>query len=179
MASAIDEDGARPSAFRIGAAVPRVEDLRLVRGRGHYTDDVEAANAAHMAVVRSPHAAARITGVDVSDALAAPGVLAVLTGTDAAADGLGLLRTSVERKRRDGQPMARPPYRLLALDEVHFAGDAVAIVVAETRAAAFDAADRVVVDYEDRPSVTEAAEAVRAGAPAVWPDEVPIGRAHV
>ena len=65
MARAIDEDGARPSAFRIGAAVPRVEDLRLVRGRGRYTDDVEAANAAHMAVVRSPHAAARITGVDV------------------------------------------------------------------------------------------------------------------
>jgi aerobic carbon-monoxide dehydrogenase large subunit len=173
MARATDEDGARPSAFRIGAAVPRVEDLRLVRGRGRYTDDVEAANAAHMAVVRSPHAAARITGVDVSDALAAPGVLTVLTGADAVADGLGLLRTSVERKRRDGRPMARPPYRLLALDEVHFAGDAVAIVVAETRAAAFDAADLVVVDYEDRPSVTEAAEAVRAGAPAVWPDEVP------
>jgi aerobic carbon-monoxide dehydrogenase large subunit len=173
MARATDEDGVRPSAFRIGAAVPRVEDLRLVRGRGRYTDDVEAANAAHMAVVRSPHAAARITGVDVSDALAAPGVLTVLTGADAVADGLGLLRTSVERKRRDGRPMARPPYRLLALDEVHFAGDAVAIVVAETRAAAFDAADLVVVDYEDRPSVTEAAEAVRAGAPAVWPDEVP------
>jgi carbon-monoxide dehydrogenase large subunit len=90
-----------------------------------------------------------------------------------AADGLGLLRTSVDRKRRDGSPMARPPYRLLATDQVRFAGDAVAIVVAETRSAAFDAADLVAVDYEDLPSVTEAAEAVAPGAPAVWPDQVP------
>src|SRR5918994_7463789 len=161
------------SGFRIGASVPRIEDLRLVRGRGRYTDDVEVANAAHMAVVRSPHAAARIRGADVAEARAAPGVLAVLTGADAADDGLGLLRTSVERKRRDGRSMARPPYRLLALDEVRFAGDAVAIVIAETRATAFDAADLVAVNYEDRLSVTEAAEAIQPGAPAVWPDEVP------
>ena len=144
-----------------------------MRGRGRYTDDVEAANAVHMVVVRSPHAAARIRGIDTAEALAAPGVLTVLTGADVAADGLGLLRTSVDRKRRDGSPMARPPYRLLATDQVRFAGDAVAIVVAETRAAAFDAADLVAVDYEDLPSVTEAAEAVAPGAPAVWPDQVP------
>jgi aerobic carbon-monoxide dehydrogenase large subunit len=175
MAKASDEHGAGapPADFRIGAPVPRVEDLRLVRGRGRYTDDVEVPDAVHMAVVRSPHAAARIRGVDVAEARAAPGVLAVLTGADAADDGLGLLRTGVERKRRDGRPMARPPYRLLALDEVRFAGDAVAIVIAETRAAAFDAADLVAVNYEDRPSVTEAAEAIQPGAPAVWPDEVP------
>src|SRR5687768_16766545 len=131
MARAGDEDGAAPTHFRIGASIPRVEDLRLTRGRGRYTDDVEVPNAAHMAVVRSPHAAARIRRIDIADATAAPGVLAVLTGADVLADGLGLLRTSVERKRRDGSPMARPPYRLLALDEAHFAGDAVAIVIAE------------------------------------------------
>jgi aerobic carbon-monoxide dehydrogenase large subunit len=174
MSSASSEGPpAAASEFRIGASMPRVEDLRLVRGRGRYTDDVEVPNAAHMAVVRSPHAAAHIRGIETADARAAPGVLAVLTGADAAADGLGLLRTSVERKRRDGRPMARPPYRLLALDEVHFAGDAVAVVIAETRAAAMDAADLVAVDYEDKPSVTEAADAVAPGAPAVWPDEVP------
>ena len=169
------EEGKRPAPpeFRIGAPIPRVEDLRLVRGRGRYTDDVEVPNAAHMALVRSPHAAARIRSIDVSEARAAQGVLAVLTGADVVADGLGLLRTSVERKRRDGRPMARPPYRLLALDEVHFAGDPVAIVIAETRAAAFDAADLVVVDYEDRPSVTEAAEAVKPHASAVWQEEAP------
>src|ERR687894_692153 len=159
--------------FRIGAAVPRVEDLRLVRGRGRYTDDIEVPNAAHLAVVRSPHAAARIRGIDPSAALAAPGVLAVLTGADAEADRLGHLESSVDRSRRDGRPFARPPYRVLALDEVRFAGDAVAAVIAETRALAQDAADLVAVDYEDLPSVTDAAEAVQPWAPAVWPDEVP------
>ncbi len=174
MARTSDEGHSAPeTSFRIGASIPRIEDLRLVRGRGRYTDDVEAANAAHMVVVRSPHAAARIRGIDTAEALAAPGVLAVLTGADVAADGLGLLRTSVDRKRRDGSPMARPPYRLLAIDHVRFAGVAVAIVVAETPAAAFDAADLVAVDYEDLPSVTEAAEAVAPCAPAVWPEQVP------
>ncbi|HEY7382331.1 MAG TPA: xanthine dehydrogenase family protein molybdopterin-binding subunit [Beijerinckiaceae bacterium] len=162
-----------PEDFRIGASTPRVEDLRFVRGLGRYTDDIEAPDAAHMAVVRSPHAAARITGIDTSQALAVPGVLAVLTGADLESAGLGGLRTSVERTRRDGRPMAKPPYRILARDEVRFAGDAVAVVVADTRAIAHDAADLVQVDYEDLPSVTDAAEAVRPGAPAVWPDEVP------
>src|SRR5918997_481515 len=168
-----DGRAAGASSFRIGASIPRVEDLRFVRGRGRYTDDIDVPNAAHMAVVRSPHAAARIRGIDASAALAAPGVLAVLTGADAEADKLGRLESSVDRSRRDGRPMARPPYRVLALDEVHFAGDAVAAVIAETRAAAQDAADLVVVDYDDLPSVTDAAEAVQPGAPAVWPDEVP------
>jgi aerobic carbon-monoxide dehydrogenase large subunit len=164
-------DGA--AGFRIGEAVPRIEDLRFVRGRGRYTDDIEVPNAAHMAVVRSPHAAARIRGVDTSVALAAPGVLAVLTGADVEADKLGRLESSLDRSRRDGRPMARPPYRVLALDEVHFAGDAVAVVIAESRAAAYDAADLVIFDYEDRPSVTDAAEAVRPGAAVVWPVDVP------
>jgi carbon-monoxide dehydrogenase large subunit len=123
--------------------------------------------------VRSPHAAARIRGIHASAALAVPGVLAVLTGADADADKIGTLQSSLDRSRRDGRPFAKPPYRVLALDEARFAGDAVAAVIAETRAAAQDAADMVVVDYEDLPSVTDAAEAVQPGAPAVWPDEVP------
>jgi carbon-monoxide dehydrogenase large subunit len=175
MATTNDQtEGAHSSTgFRIGMPTPRIEDLRLVRGRGRYTDDVEVPNAAHMALVRSPHAAARISHIDTTDALAMPGVLAILTGADVVADDLGLLRTSVERNRRDGSPMPRPPYRLLALDDVHFAGDPVAVVIAETRAAALDAADAVVVEYEDRPSVTDAPEAVQPSAPAVWPDQAP------
>jgi carbon-monoxide dehydrogenase large subunit len=169
---ALEADGAGDD-FRIGASTRRVEDLRFVRGLGRYTDDVVMANAAHMAVVRSPHAAARIKAIDASAALAVPGVLCVLTGADVAADNLGGLRTIVERHRRDGRPMAKPPYRILALDEVRFAGDAVAVVIAETRAIAHDAVDLVAVDYEDLPSVTDAAEAVRPGAPVVWADEVP------
>jgi carbon-monoxide dehydrogenase large subunit len=166
-----DKNGAPPE-YRIGASVPRVEDLRFIRGLGRYTDDIDLPRAAHMVVVRSPHAAARIRSIDPTEALAVPGVLAVFTGADVAADGLGTLQTSVERPRPDG-PMPRPPYPILAIEDVHFAGDAVAIVVAETRAAAQDGADLVMVDYEDRPSVTDAAEALKPGAPAVWPQHAP------
>ena len=161
------------TAFGIGSATPRFEDARLLRGLGRYTDDIRMPHEASMAIVRSPHAHARIRGIDTAAAAAAPGVLAVLTGADLLADGWGTLHTIVERKQRDGSPMAHPPYRLLALDEARFAGDAVAIVIASSAAAAADARDLVDVDYEPLPSVTDAAVAVQPGAPAVWPDEVP------
>ena len=124
-----------------------------------------------MAVVRSPHAHAGITRVDTDAARAAPGVLAVLTGADAQADGIGPLQTSVQRHRADGAPMARPPYRVLATDAARFAGDAVAIVVAETLQAAHDGAELVAVEYDVRPAVTDVAQA--ESGPAVWPDTVP------
>ena len=157
----------------IGTSSQRIEDIRFVQGLGRYTDDMRVADCAHLVVVRSPHASARILSIDAAAALAAPGVLAVLTGADALADGLGCLRTIVSRQRADGSPMAQPPFRILAVDRVRFAGDAVAAVVAETAMAAKDAADLVAVEYEALDSVTDAAEAVRAGAPVVWPDEVP------
>ena len=157
-------------AFRIGAALPRVEDQRFLRGLGRYVDDFHFPGETYMCVVRSPHAAARIVSIDPTAALAMDGVLAVLTGADAQADDLGPLRTSVMRKQRSGAPMVEPPYRILCLDTVHFAGDAVAVVVAETRAAAIDAADAVVVDYDTTEAVTDIAEAIKPGAPAVWPD---------
>jgi len=163
----------------IGTATPRIEDLRLIRGLGHYTDDIYLPNAAHMVVVRSPHAAARIKWIDTQAARDFPGVIAVLTGKDAEADGLGLLRFSVPRQRRDGSPMVKTPYRLLALDQVRLVGDAVAIVVAETIFAARDAADLVSVDYEELPSVTDAAEAVKPDAAKVWPQEVPDNEAFL
>jgi len=159
--------------FEIGSPTRRVEDLRLTRGLGRYVDDIHVPGEAVMVVVRSPHAAARIRGIDTSSAAAQPGVLAVLTGGDFVADGLGGLDTCIPRKRRDGSPMAKPPYPVLCTDSVHFAGDAVAIVVAETLNIAADAAELVDVDYEMLDSVTDVVEAAKPGAPAVWPAEAP------
>ena len=156
----------------IGTSSQRIEDHRFVQGLGRYTDDIRIADCAHLAVVRSPHACARIVSIDKTAALASPGVLAVFTAADAIAAGLGTLRSIVSRTRPDGSPMIQPPFRVLALDQVRFAGDAVAAVVAETRMAARDAADLVDVTYEALDSVTDAADAARPGAPPVWP-EVP------
>ena len=154
--------------FGLGRPVPRVEDARLLQGRGRYTDDITFPGQAVMYVLRSPHAAARIRSIDAAAAEAAPGVLAVLTGEDVAADGLGTLPCRVKRQRADGSAMFEPPYRLLALERVQMAGDAVAIVVAETLALAKDAAELIEVDYQPLPSVTGTKDAVQPGAATVW-----------
>jgi aerobic carbon-monoxide dehydrogenase large subunit len=153
----------------MGQSVPRSEDRRLITGRGRYVDDIEVMREAFMAVVRAPHAAARISSIDSEDAAALPGVLAVLTGADLVADGVGTLQTMVQRHKRDGSPMERPPFYPLAVDQVRFVGEGVAIVVAETRNAAHDAADLVVVDYDPIDAVSSALAATEDGAPAVWP----------
>src|SRR5258707_10484942 len=158
--------------FGIGQSLPRSEDLRLLRGRGRYTDDIVLPRQAWLYVLRSPHAAARIRAVDSAAAEAAPGVLAILTGKDAEADGLGTFTSRVTRPRPDGRPNFVPPFRVLALDRVRRVGDAVVAIVAESLAAAKDAAELIEIDYETLPSVTATAEAARPGAPAVW-DEVP------
>ena len=158
--------------YGIGQSIPRSEDSRLLRGRGRYTDDIVLPRQAALFVLRSPHAAARIRAIDTRAALAAPGVLAVLTGSDAEADGLGTFTSRVTRPRPDGRPNFVPPFRVLALDRVRRVGDAVAAIVGETLAAAKDAAELVEIDYETLPSVTATAAAARPGAPAVW-DEVP------
>jgi len=158
--------------FDLGRAVPRTEDLRLLRGRGRYTDDIELPHQAHLYVLRSPHAAARLRSIDGAAAAAAPGVLAVLTGRDAESDGLGTFSSVVQRRRTDGSPNFVPPYRVLALDRVHHVGEPVAAVIAESLAQAKDAAELVAIDWEVLPSVTDTASAPMPGAPAVW-DEVP------
>jgi aerobic carbon-monoxide dehydrogenase large subunit len=161
--------------FAVGQSVRRLEDPRLIQGLGHYSDDVNLARQAHAVVVRSPHAHARIRGVDAAVARKAPGVLAVLTGADVAHDGLGNLPTDSARKRRDGSPAFTPPRPALARDRVRHVGDPVALVVAETREQATDAAALVAVDYEPLPAVTATAEAAHPGAPVVWdatPDNV-------
>ncbi|MBV9396114.1 MAG: xanthine dehydrogenase family protein molybdopterin-binding subunit, partial [Methylobacteriaceae bacterium] len=159
--------------FQIGEAQPRVEDLRFIRGTGRFADDIEMSETAHMVLVRSPHAAATIRSIDKSGALDMPGVLAVLTADDLVEDGIGTLHTSVKRNRRDGSPMPEPTFRLLAQGATRFVGDAVAAIVAETLVLAHEAAERVSVEYEELPSVTDAVAAAEEGAPAVWPEQAP------
>jgi carbon-monoxide dehydrogenase large subunit len=164
--------------FAVGQSVRRLEDPRLLQGLGRYSDDVSLPRQAHAVVVRSTHAHARIRGVRATEALATPGVLAVLTGADLAADGLGNLPTDAARKRRDGSPAFPTPRPALARDRVRHVGDPLALVVAESPEAAADAAERVAVDYEPLPAVIGAAVATAAGAPAVW-DEAPDNVAFV
>ena len=129
-------------------------------------------------IVRSPHAHARIRGIDSAAAKSAPGVLAVLTGEDLAADGLGNLPSDGNRKRADGSPAPRTPRPALARGRARHVGDPVAMVVAATAAQAADAAELVAVDYDPLPAVASTADARRPGAPAVW-DEVPDNVAFV
>ncbi len=160
--------------FGIGQSVPRTEDLRLVRGRGRYVDDIRLPDEARLYILRSAHAAAKIRGINAAAALAAPGVLAVLTGADAAADGLGTFASRVKLKR-DGKPNHEPPYPVLAQGATKHVGDAVVAVIAETLAEAKDAAELVEIDYEPLDAVTSTADAAKPGAPVVWagqPDNI-------
>jgi len=156
--------------FAIGQGVSRFEDPRLVRGGGRYTDDIKLPGLAHGVVLRSPYAHAKIRSIDVAAAKQAPGVLAVLTSTDVKAAGYGDLPVPGGLKRRDGSPMYRPRYPILAEDRVRWVGDSVAFVVAETVAQALDAAEMISIDYEELPAVTSTAEAPKPGAPRVWDD---------
>lgn len=150
----------------------RDEDARLTTGGGRYTNDIHVANAAHMAIVRSPYASARILSIDTSDALAMPGVLAVFTGKDGRAAGFGIIEPAPRHKQPDGSDMFITPYDVLAEERVRFVGDVVAVVVADTAEQAEDAREAILVDYEELPAVTDVANAFEDGAPLVW-DEAP------
>ncbi len=154
----------------IGDSPRRREDLRFLTGRGRYIDDLRFENLAHAVFVRSPHAHARVRSVEVSTARKAPGVLAVLTAADVAADGLKSLRPYAEANVQTGERFLFDEQPLLAATKVRFAGETVAMVVAESLAQALDAAERVAVDYEPLPAVTTAYEAVEAGAPLLSAD---------
>jgi len=155
----------------IGARVLRKEDLRFITGRGRYTDDVDRPGQAYAYFVRSPHAHARIQGVDKSAASAAPGVLAVLDGDDVAAAGWGGLPCGWMIHSRDGSPMNVGPHPVLAQGKVRYVGDHVAVVVAETYEQAKDAAEQVVVDYEELPACVATEHARDEGQPRVH-DEI-------
>src|SRR6266513_256185 len=160
----------------IGKPVPRTEDARLLVGQGRYSDDVSLPGQAYACLVRSPHAHARIRRIDGIPALAVPGVVAVLTGEDAAGDGLGPIPHrpvpanphEVPLRSRDGAPFFIAPHCPLPVDRARFVGEAVALVIAETPAAARDGAERVRVDWEPLPAVTGTVEAAAAGAPRGW-----------
>lgn len=158
------------SKYGIGQPVLRFEDPRLLRGQGRFVNDVNLPGQAHAVFVRSPHAHAQIRAIDVEAARKAPGVVAVLTGHDVKADGLGMPKANMPRKRPDGKPMYAPQRPPLVTDRVRYVGDPVVMVVADTLAQAKDAAELVNIDYEAIPSVTQTADTVKPGAPAVWDD---------
>ena len=155
--------------FGIGQPVKRFEDRRLLCGKGRFIDDINLAGQAHAVVVRSPHAHARIVSMDILAAGAAPGVLGIYTGADIAADALGTMAPTVQRKRPDGTPMFARAHPGLALDRVRYVGDPFALVVADSLMQAKDAAELIDVDYDDLPSVTDTAQAALGGT-AVWED---------
>src|SRR6266851_3913259 len=156
----------------IGDRPKRREDLRFLTGRGSYLDDLAFDRLAHAVVLRSPHAHALIRGIETASARAASGVLAVLTAAEVRADWLQPLRPSAEANAQTGEKFAFAPQPLLAEGKVRYVGEPVALIVAETRAEALDAAERVVIDYAPLPAVTSVAAARASGAPEISP-EVP------
>lgn len=153
----------------IGARVLRVEDRRFLTGGGRYVDDVTLPGQAHGALVMSPRAHARIVSIDVSAAAAAPGVIAVLTGADADADGVKGMPAFAYPKDWGGPESYKTMWPILVRDRARCVGDRVAFVVAETARQARDAADLVAVEYEDLPANADI-EAAQNGAPLVWDD---------
>ena len=161
----------------IGQPVRRKEDFRLLTGCGCFADDLSLPGMVHAVIVRSPHAHARIATVDKTAALAAPGLLAVLTGADYRADGLGpiphnpglMAPPDVTVRIRGRAPVATAHYPL-PTDKVRFVGEPVALIVAETIAAAKDAAELLTVAYEPLAAVMRAPAALEPSAPALWDD---------
>ena len=160
-----------PSSARFGTSrsQKRLEDDRLLRGRGLYSDDRSLANEAWLVLVRSPYAHAKLLSTNLDAVKAAPGVIAAWSMAELGADGVGHIPFPPLFKRADGSPMAAPPRTPLAEGEVYYVGQPVAAIVARTRAEAQDAAELAAVEYEDLPSVVDAKSAVRPGAPLVWP----------
>jgi len=156
--------------FAIGQPVPRFEDPRLIQGGGRYIADMVFPGMAFGHVLRSPHAHARIRKIATAKAMAAPGVLAVLTGADYKAAGFGDLPVPGGLKRRGDTPGYKPRYPALVEDRVRMIGDYVAFVVAETYFQAVDASELIEVDYEPLPAIVSTGDAVKPGVPLVWED---------
>ncbi|WP_298965054.1 xanthine dehydrogenase family protein molybdopterin-binding subunit [uncultured Methylobacterium sp.] len=163
-------DFASPQKFGIGQPVPRAEDPVLVRGEGRYTDDLALDGQVYGVFVRSPVAHGILDGIDAEAALALPGVLAVLSASDL--DGYGGIGNGLPFKNQDGSDMRKPAQPSLATGKVRYVGEPVALVVAETLAAARDAAEAVVLAITDLPVVTTPEEAAAEGAPRLY-DDVP------
>jgi carbon-monoxide dehydrogenase large subunit len=164
----------------IGHPIRRKEDARLLTGKGRFTDDFSVEGQTYAAMVRSPHPHARIVKIETAAAEAMPGVLGVFTGARCKADGLKPIpHTAVPATKfdmkltaRGGGPVFVGPHMLLPDDKARHVGEAVAMVVAETRAQAMDGAEAVEVEYEELPFVVHSEDAIKPGAPVVW-DEIP------
>jgi aerobic carbon-monoxide dehydrogenase large subunit len=161
------------AGFGIGQPIRRVEDKRFLTGHGTYIEDIVLPRQAYAVQVLSPHAHAKVVGIDKKKAETAPGVLCVLTGADAAAEGVGPMFPLMPEDM-GGPKGFRAPRFLLATGKVRYAGERVAFVVAETQAQAQDAAELVEVDYAPLPSASEIEDALKDGAPKIW-DECPTG----
>lgn len=156
--------------FSIGQSVTRLEDPRLLQGRGHYLDDLNLDRQLRAVILRSPHAHADIRNIDTAAAKAAPGVHAVLTGADYRGDGMGVVPCMGNYSHRDGGPMYVPDRPALAVDRVRHIGYPVALVIADSEAQARDAAELIEVDYAPLPAVTSCFEAFQPGAPQLYDD---------
>ena len=152
----------------IGEAVRRVEDRRFITGQGKYTDDIKLPGMTYAYIIRSPHAHARIKRIDVSAAKAMPGVIDVITGEDV--KDINGLPCGWQVNFRNGDTMKEPKHPLLVADKVRHVGDNVAMVIAETRELAKDAAEKVDIEYEVLDAVVDPKKAVEDGAPLVHED---------
>src|ERR1700733_11864334 len=147
----------------IGASVKRTEDIRFITGKGHYVDDVNRHGQAFAYFLRSPHAHATIDKIDLDAALKAPGVVAIFTGDDIAADKVGGLICGWMIHSKDGSPMKAGALPALAQGKVRYVGDHVAVVIADTYAQARDAAEKIEVQYTELPAVADTASAAKSG----------------
>lgn len=154
----------------IGARVARKEDKRFITGRGRYVDDIKVIGLTHAHFIRSPHAHAKVKAIDASAAKAMPGVVDVLTAQQLVDDKIGNLICGWAVSSKDGSPMRMGAWPAMAPDTVRFAGQAVAVVIAETKNQAKDAAEAVVVTYEELPAVASMPAALAAGAPQLHPE---------
>src|SRR5580698_37024 len=148
----------------IGASVRRKEDARFLSGRGHYTDDINRPGQLFAYMKRSDRPHAKINGIDSSAAAKAPGVAAVFTGADMAAESIGGLPCGWQIHSKDGSPMAEPPHPVIAIGKVRHVGDPVAVIIAETKQQAKNAGELVSVDYTDLPAAATMAAALAPGA---------------
>jgi carbon-monoxide dehydrogenase large subunit len=154
----------------IGASVVRKEDKRFITGKGRYVDDVKLLGMTHAHFIRSPHPHAKVKSIDASAALKMPGVVAVLNGKELVDDKVGNLICGWMIHSKDGSPMKMGAWPAMAPETVRFVGQAVAVVIAETKNLARDAAEAVVVDYEELKAVADVKAAIAPGAPQLHPE---------
>src|SRR4029077_7810638 len=154
----------------IGASVVRKEDKRFITGKGRYVDDIKLQGMTYAHFIRSPHAHAKVKSIDSSAAMKMPGVVGVLTGQQIVDDKVGNLICGWAITSKDGSPMKMGAWPAMAPDTVRFAGQAVAVVIAETKNQAKDAAEAVVVDYEEVPAVSNVRAALAPDAPQLHPE---------